>query len=184
MTSLLSWLQNVGRTDTEHLGKNERRTDAELCAQQQTSWKKKSRTTANETKPTIFLNAETGQRLKKKQKKKRKEESIIIIIIIINLSVFYFLLTFSRTKLNVVLLWILLVSVFPLSKSEISPPLSSVMPQALQHGASWLQTTSANLWTFSINMTSPFRIHFPLLSPIEFTVPATSITWCIYCFNI
>jgi hypothetical protein len=43
------------------------------------------------------------------------------------------------------------------------------MPQdlALQQGASWLQTTSANLWTFSINITSPFRIHFPVLIPTE-----------------
>jgi hypothetical protein len=30
----------------------------------------------------------------------------------------YFLLTFSRTKLTVVLLWMLLVSVYPLSKLE------------------------------------------------------------------
>jgi hypothetical protein len=28
-------------------------------------------------------------------------------------------------------------------------------------------TTSANAWTFSINITSPLRIHFPLLNPTE-----------------
>jgi hypothetical protein len=41
----------------------------------------------------------------------------------------YFLLTFSRTTLAVVLLWILLVSVYPLSKLETFPPLKSVMSQ-------------------------------------------------------
>jgi hypothetical protein len=38
---------------------------------------------------------------------------------------------------------------------------------ALQQGASLLQTTSANLWTFSIYITSPLRIHFPLLNPTD-----------------
>jgi hypothetical protein len=38
---------------------------------------------------------------------------------------------------------------------------------ALQQGASRLQTASANLWTFSINITSPLRLHFPLLIPTE-----------------
>jgi hypothetical protein len=75
-----------------------------------------------------------------------------------------FLLTFSRTKLTVVLLWILLVSVYPLSKLETCPPLRSVMSQ---RGASRLQTTSANLWTFPIKVTSRLRIHFPLLNPTE-----------------
>jgi hypothetical protein len=38
---------------------------------------------------------------------------------------------------------------------------------ALQEGASRLQTTSANLRTFSINITSSLRIRSPLLNPIE-----------------
>jgi hypothetical protein len=38
---------------------------------------------------------------------------------------------------------------------------------ALEQGASQLQTTSENLWAFSINITSPLRIHFPLLNPVE-----------------
>jgi hypothetical protein len=37
------------------------------------------------------------------------------------------------------------------------PPLKSVMCQdlALQQGAQQLQTASADLWTFSVNITSP-----------------------------
>jgi hypothetical protein len=35
-----------------------------------------------------------------------------------------------------------------------------------QEGASRLQTSS-NPWTFSINVTSPFRIHFPLPNPTD-----------------
>jgi hypothetical protein len=81
----------------------------------------------------------------------------------------YLLLTFSRTQLTVVLLWILLVSVYPLSKLECVPPLTSVMSQdlVLQQGASRLQTTSANLWTFSIIIISPSRVHSPMLNPTE-----------------
>jgi hypothetical protein len=81
----------------------------------------------------------------------------------------YFLLSSSRTKSTVDLSWLLLVSVYPLSKLDTFPLLMSVMCQelALQQGASQLQTTSASLWTFSINITSPFRIHFPLLNPTE-----------------
>jgi hypothetical protein len=47
--------------------------------------------------------------------------------------------------------------------------LISVMSQdlALQQGVSRLQTTSANLWTFLINIPSLLRIHFPLLNPTE-----------------
>jgi hypothetical protein len=47
--------------------------------------------------------------------------------------------------------------------------LTSEMPQdlALQQGASQLQTTSADLWTFSVNIASPLRIHFHLLNPTE-----------------
>jgi hypothetical protein len=84
-------------------------------------------------------------------------ELIIIIIIII------------ITKLSVTLLWVLLVSVYPLGKLETFPPLAPVMPHdlAFQQGASRLQTTFANLWTFPINITSLLRIHFPLLNPTE-----------------
>jgi hypothetical protein len=38
---------------------------------------------------------------------------------------------------------------------------------ALQRGASRLQTASANLWMFSINITSPLRTQIPLLNPTE-----------------
>jgi hypothetical protein len=70
-----------------------------------------------------------------------------------NLDTLFLINVSRRTKLILVLLWILLVSVYPLSKLETSPILMSVMSQdlALQQGASRLQTTSANLWTFSIN---------------------------------
>jgi hypothetical protein len=58
---------------------------------------------------------------------------------------------------------------YPLGKLETSPPLKSVMSQdlALLQGASQLQTASANLWTFSINITSPLRIHIPLINLTE-----------------
>jgi hypothetical protein len=58
---------------------------------------------------------------------------------------------------------------YTLSKLEIFPTLLSVMSQdlVLQRGASRLQTTSANLWTFPVNITSPLRIHFPLLNPAK-----------------
>jgi hypothetical protein len=75
-----------------------------------------------------------------------------------------FRINIFRTKLTVRLLWILLVSTFPLGKLETFPPLTFVMSQ---QGASRLQTTYANLWTFSINITSPLSIHFPLLNPTE-----------------
>jgi hypothetical protein len=47
--------------------------------------------------------------------------------------------------------------------------LESVMHQVLvlQQGASRLQTTSANLWTSSMNIISRSRIHFPFLNPTE-----------------
>jgi hypothetical protein len=59
--------------------------------------------------------------------------------------------------------------VYALSKLETFPPLTSVMSRDLarQQSASRLQTTTANLWTFSVNITSPLKIHFPLLNPIE-----------------
>jgi hypothetical protein len=83
-----------------------------------------------------------------------KNTIIIIIIIIIipgdKIFTLYFSLRFSRTKLTVAVLRLLLVSVYPLSKLETFSPLTSVTSQglALQQGASQLQATSANLWAF------------------------------------
>jgi hypothetical protein len=61
----------------------------------------------------------------------------------------------------------MLVSVYPLSKLETFASLMSVMSQdlGLQQSASRLQTASAILWTFSINITSRLRIRFILLDP-------------------
>jgi hypothetical protein len=88
----------------------------------------------------------------------------------------YFSLIFSRTKLTVVLLRIQSVPLYAQNKLETFPPLTSVMSQdvALQHGASRLQTTTANLWTFSINVTSPLRTHFFLFNRTELY---------LYCFS-
>jgi hypothetical protein len=82
----------------------------------------------------------------------------------------YFLLAFLRTELNVLLLWILLVSVYPLNKSETFQPLKSVMFQdlALQQGTSQLQTASADLWTFLVNTPFQLMIYPPLLNPTKF----------------
>jgi hypothetical protein len=81
----------------------------------------------------------------------------------------YSLLTFSRTTFSFVLLWIVLVSLYPLRKSETFVPLTSVMSQdlALHQGTSRLQMSSANLWTFAINITFHLRTHFRLLNPTE-----------------
>lgn len=81
----------------------------------------------------------------------------------------YFLFKFSRTNFTLVLLWVLLVSAHALSKLEPLPPWKSQIFQylVLQQGAAQLQTSSANLWMFQINITSPWRIHFPLLNPSE-----------------
>jgi hypothetical protein len=56
----------------------------------------------------------------------------------------YFILTFSRSKLSLVLLWLLLVSIYPWSKLETFPSLKSVMSRdfVLQQAVSRLQTTS------------------------------------------
>jgi hypothetical protein len=56
----------------------------------------------------------------------------------------------------------------PTKQNSAFPPLTSAMSQdlALQQGASRLQT-SADLWTFSINITSLLMIQFPLLNPTE-----------------
>jgi hypothetical protein len=59
----------------------------------------------------------------------------------------YFLSTFSRRKLIVVLSWILLISMYPLSKIETIPPLKSVMSQDLaleQLGCKHLQISGFN----------------------------------------
>jgi hypothetical protein len=57
------------------------------------------------------------------------------------------------------------------------PPLTSVMSQelALKQGASQLQAASANLWTFSISITFPFMIHFPLLNPACYVIIVLSV---------
>jgi hypothetical protein len=98
----------------------------------------------------------------------------------------YFISTPSRTKLSVVLFWLLLGSVYPLSKLGTFPPSTSAIPQdlALQQGASQLQTASADLWTRSINILSHLRIRFPLLNSIKLMVPVTSWTYYLYCFSI
>jgi hypothetical protein len=59
--------------------------------------------------------------------------------------------------------------VYQLSKLEIFPPLPSVMFQdlALQRGASQLQTTSANLQTFSIRIISPLTGKFYFDNPAD-----------------
>jgi hypothetical protein len=57
-----------------------------------------------------------------------------------------------------------ILETFPLLTSVMSPVMSQDL--ALEQGASRLQT-SANLWTFSLNITSPLRIHFPLFNPSE-----------------
>jgi hypothetical protein len=100
--------------------------------------------------------------------------TIILFVIKNRYSITYILKRFIPgykilTKLTVTLLWLLLVSVYPLSKLETTPPLTSVMSQdlALQQGASRLQTTSENLWRASIDIPSPLRIHFPLRNPTE-----------------
>lgn len=38
---------------------------------------------------------------------------------------------------------------------------------AVELGTSRLQIASADCWTFLINLTSPFGIHFPLLYPSD-----------------
>jgi hypothetical protein len=59
---------------------------------------------------------------------------------------------------------------YSLSKLETFLPLTSVMSQdlALQESASQVQATSADLWMFSVNSTSPLMSHFRLLTPTEF----------------
>jgi hypothetical protein len=84
-----------------------------------------------------------------------------------NLDALFLINVFKKNK--ALPLWTLLVSVYPLSKLETLSPVTSEMSQdlALQQGASRLQTASANLWTFSINITSLLRIRFPLFNPTE-----------------
>jgi hypothetical protein len=80
-----------------------------------------------------------------------------------------FLIHFFKNKIDCCSIMDTVGLLYPLSKLEISQPSKSVMSQdlTLKQGASRLQTISANLWTFSINITSPLRIQFPLLNPTE-----------------
>jgi AraC-like DNA-binding protein len=52
---------------------------------------------------------------------------------------------------------------------------------ALQQAALRLQTISADLWTFPINLPSPLRIHFPLLNSAE--LHHYRVTCIIYCLG-
>jgi hypothetical protein len=70
----------------------------------------------------------------------------------------------------IVLLRLLLVSAYPLSKLGTSPTLTSVMSQ---QGASLL-----------INISSPLMAIFPLLNRTEFMFPVTSLAFYLYCFII
>jgi hypothetical protein len=90
----------------------------------------------------------------------------------------YFLLMFPRTKSNVVLLWVPLVPMNPLSNFGTFPPFMSVMYQdlALRHGVPQLHTPSADLQTFLINTLSPLRILFPFQSHV--------VNGSCYCTNV
>jgi hypothetical protein len=85
---------------------------------------------------------------------------------------------FLRTNFSFVLLWILLVSMYPLCKLETCSPLTPAMSQ---EGASRLQTT-ANLWTFSINITSPLRIHFLCLILLSYIIIMLPVI--LYCLEL
>jgi hypothetical protein len=70
----------------------------------------------------------------------------------------------------------------PWSKLETFPPATSVMPQdlALQQGGSWLQATSANLWTFSTNITSPWGYSFLCLILLSYvTIVLFVLFYCL-----
>jgi hypothetical protein len=71
----------------------------------------------------------------------------------------------------------------PANQFVAFPPLTSATSQdlAIQQGASRLQT-SANLRTFTINMTSPLKIHFPLLNPTE--LRHYRVTCIFYCLRL
>jgi hypothetical protein len=66
--------------------------------------------------------------------------AIITIFVTIVILTLHFLLTFPETKSTVAPLWMLLVSLYPLSKLETFPPSTSVMSQhsALEQGAARL----------------------------------------------
>jgi hypothetical protein len=97
----------------------------------------------------------------------------------------YFLLTFPRTKLTVVLLWILLVSVYPLNKLGTFPPLTSVLSQdlALQQGMSAANSICRSPDVFNKHTIS-LRILFPLFNTVKIAVPVTSLACYLYCFII
>jgi hypothetical protein len=87
-----------------------------------------------------------------------------------------FFLTFSKKEL-IIMLYILLVSVYPLCKLGTFPPLASVMSQdlALQQGESQLQTASAELLdVFNKHIISLEDI-LSLCNRINFMVPVTSL---------
>jgi hypothetical protein len=70
---------------------------------------------------------------------------------------FYFLLTFSKTKIDCCS--IMDIAVLPVLTKQ-------TRDLSLQQDASRLQT-SADIWSSSRKATSPLRMHFPLLNPTE-----------------
>jgi hypothetical protein len=58
---------------------------------------------------------------------------------------------------------------YPLNKLDTFQHLKSVMSQdlALQQGASQLQTASADLWTFLVNIPFQLMIYLPLFNPTK-----------------
>jgi hypothetical protein len=56
---------------------------------------------------------------------------------------------------------------------------SNVSRLTLQQGASRLQITPANFWTFSINLTSPLRINFSLINVLNYVIIALPVLF--YC---
>jgi hypothetical protein len=72
----------------------------------------------------------------------------------LNFELFKFLNTLFQNKINFVLLWLLLPSTYALGKSGAFPPSMPAMSQdlVLHHSMLQLQTASAELWTFLINI--------------------------------
>jgi hypothetical protein len=120
---------------------------------------------------------EVGQGPKVGCSAKGKKILLIIMFNYLHFKSLCFLLTVSRTKLTF-LLWVLLVSMYQLSKPETCPTLTSVMSKklALQQVALQLQAASADLWTFVINTLPLLKILFALLDGTEFMVPVKSLS--------
>jgi hypothetical protein len=59
---------------------------------------------------------------------------------------------------------------------------SNVSRLSLQQIASRLQTTSADFWTFSVNITSPLSIHFPRLNLLRYII--TLLPLLFYCLGL